>query len=423
STDTIQEAHNTTDEHWRAQQQPSRDVADPREPHQEIWIAGREPSPPPLADIILHGGRRMLLSMPAGGGKTMTVATAVHEAASRACLVLGPDRTYLHHVVKTWRMVSRRPLAGINIRPTRSGKAGDKLTTAGQLADWMAQQPPGALVVACYHDAGLIVQSHRDHHLPPWEHLIVEEAHRTAEGTISPDHPHAVIHYDDGILAYKRVYLTATPRIPCELPGPGDSRTEIAWAVDMPAQSIFGTHHSSVDRAELVAKGLLSPYQLMRIRVPELPSFPHWRAQAIGAAHLIEQHHLRRVVAALGDTKQAEAFACQLAVRMLDAEILIPPHKAVRYQHNQPVIRCQPATDPMSPDLDALVLPSSAYTTLELVDALSPLLGQHPQRAAQTVIIVPEPVAPNDGAPSAEPPAVLRRIAAALWAHDRADRR
>ncbi|MEU2995719.1 DEAD/DEAH box helicase [Streptomyces griseoincarnatus] len=371
-----------------------------------------------LPDVILNGGRRMLLSMPAGGGKTMTVATAVHEAASRACLVLGPDRTYLHHVVKTWRMVSRRPLAGIKIQPTRSGKVGDKLTTASQLADWMAQQPPGALVVARYSDAGLIAESHRDHHLQPWEHLVVEEAHRTVEAITSSDHPHAVIHYDDGILAHKRVYLTATPRIPSELPGPGDSRTEIAWAVDMPAQPIFGTHHASVDRAQLVDKGLLSPYRLMRIQVPELPRLPVWRAQAIGAAYLIEQHHLRRVVAVLRDRKQAEAFACQLAVHMLDAEILIPRQGAVWHPHNQPVIRCQRATDPMPPDLDALVLPSSAYTTLELVDALSPLLGQHPERAAQTAIIVPEPYDPDDDTPPTAPPAVLRRIAAALWAHD-----
>ncbi|MEU3099855.1 Helicase associated domain protein [Streptomyces sp. NPDC006967] len=400
--------------------QPSPGVADSLEHGQDFWVAGCEPSPPMLPDVILNGGRRRLLSMPAGGGKTMTVATAVHEAASRACLVLGPDRTYLHHVVKTWRMVSRGPLAGINIRPTRSGKAGDKLTSAGQLAGWMAQQPPGALVVARYSDAGLIAESHRDHHLPPWGHLVVEEAHRTVEGITSSDHPHAVIHYDDGILAYKRVYLTATPRIPSELPGPGDSRTEIAWAVDMPAQPIFGTHHPSADRAQLVDKGLLSPYRLMRIQVPELPRFPAWRTQALGVAHLIEQHHLRRVVAVLPDRKQAEAFACQLAVHMLDAEILIPQQRAVRYPHNQPVVRCQRATDPMPPDLDALVLLSSAYTTLELVDILSPLLGQHPECSAQTAIIVPEPFDPDDDAPPAASPAVLRRIAAALWAHNHA---
>ncbi|MER6610554.1 Helicase associated domain protein [Streptomyces sp. NPDC000927] len=406
----------TTDEHRHAQP-PRPNATEPLEHDQEFWIAGGEPSPPHLPDVILHGGRRMLLSMPAGAGKTMTAATAVHEAARPgACLVLGPDQGYLHHVVKTWRMVRRGPLAAINMQPTRSGKAGDRLTSASQLAHWMTQQPPGAVVTARYRDAGLIAESHRDHRLPPWEHLIIEEAHRTAEGTIDPHHPHAVIHYDDGILAYTRLYLTATPRIPSELPGPKDNRTEIAWAVDMPAQPIFGTHHPSVDRAQLVDKGLLSPYQLVRIQVPELPRFPVWRAQAIGAAHLIEQHHLRRVVAVLEDKKQAEAFACQLAVRMLDAEILTPGQGAVRYAHGQTVIRCQRMRDPKPSDLDAIVLPCTLYTTTDLVDALSPLMGQHVQRAAQTVIIVPEPVSPHDGTPALAP--VLRRIAAALWAHD-----
>jgi superfamily II DNA or RNA helicase len=410
----------STDEHPPVQwPQPVLDFAGPHEHEhgQVFWVTGREPSPPMLPDVILNGGRRVLLSMPSGGGKTMTVAAAIHKTASRACLVLGPDQTYLHHVVKTWRMVSKRPLAGISIRPTSSGTAGDKLTTAGQLADWMRQQPSGALVVARYRDAGLIAESHRDHHLPPWDDLIVEEAHRTYEGITSADHPHAVIHYDDGILAYNRVYLTATPRIPSELPGPGDSGTEIAWAVDMPHQPVFGTHHSIVDREQLVDNGLLSPYQLMRIQVPDLPGFPVWRTQALGTAHLIEQHRLRRVVAVLRNRKQAEAFACQLATQMLDAEILLPRETAVRYPHNQPVIRCQRATDPTPPDIDALVLPSSTYTTLELVDILSPLLGQHADRAAQTAIIIPEPVSPDTEAASAKPPAVLKRIAAALWAH------
>ncbi|MER6145198.1 Helicase associated domain protein [Streptomyces sparsogenes] len=412
----------STDERPPVQRpQPVPGFADAQEHEhgQDFWVTGREPSPPMLPDVILKGGRRVLLSMPSGGGKTMTVATAVHEVASRACLVIGPDRTYLHHVVKTWRMVSRGPLAGIKIRPANGGGAGDKLTTAGQLADWMRQQPSGALVVARFSDAALIAESHRDHHLPPWDHLVVEEAHRTYEGITSSDHPHAVIHYDDGILAYNRLYLTATPRIPGEPPGrPGDSRTEMDWAVDMPDQPIFGTHHSIVDREQLVDEGRLSPYQLMRIQVPDLPGFPAWRAQAIGAAQLIEQHRLRRVVAVLKDHKQAEAFGCQLAVQMLDAEILIPRETAVPYPHNQPVIRCQRATDPASSDIDALVLPSSAYTTLELVDILSPLLGQHPERAAQTAIIVPELVSPHGEASPAAPSAFLRRIAAALWAHD-----
>ncbi|MBF6050227.1 hypothetical protein GO001_34505 [Streptomyces sp. NRRL B-1677] len=345
----------------------------------------------------------------------------ITDRVGHSYLVLGPDLRYLRHVVKTWRMVRRGPLAAVNMQPTSSGKAGDRLASAGQLAHWMAQQPPGTLVLARYRDAGLIGESHRDHYLPPWGHLIIEEAHRTAEGVIGPDHPHAVIHYDDGILAYNRLYLTATPRIPRELPPPGEGRRNIAWGVDMLAQPIFGTHHPGVERPKLVDDGFLSPYQVMRICVPEPPGFPLWRAQAVGAAHVIEQHHLRRVVAVLENKKRAEAFACQLAVCMLDAEILTSGEGAVRYAHGQPVIRCQRATDPMPSDLDAIVLPSTYYSTMDLVNVLSPLMGQHVQRAAQTVIIVPEPVSPHDDTPVLPP--VLHRIGAAIWAHNPASTR
>ncbi|MFD3875352.1 hypothetical protein [Streptomyces sp. NPDC058623] len=84
----------------------------------------------------------------------MTAAVAAREAASPACQLLGPDTAYLHQVLRTWRTVGKGPLAGLNIRPTRSGTAGVRLNAvAGELAAWMAQQPPGALVVARHLDA------------------------------------------------------------------------------------------------------------------------------------------------------------------------------------------------------------------------------------------------------------------------------
>ncbi|MCX5374922.1 hypothetical protein [Streptomyces sp. NBC_00091] len=221
--------------------------------------------------------------MPAGADKTMTDAVAVHEAASPACLLLGSHTACLHQAVRTWRMVSKGPLAGLSIRPTRSGRAGVRLDgVAGELAAWMAQQPPGALVVVRHLDTVLIARSHRDHHLPYWEHLVVEEARRTAEGVITQDNLHAAIHYDDGILARTCLSPIATPPIPRDLPAPGDRQALVIWDVDMPAQPAFGTHHPAVQRPELVDTGLLTPYQLLRIQVPETLALPPWRAQAVG---------------------------------------------------------------------------------------------------------------------------------------------
>ncbi|MEN8651690.1 Helicase associated domain protein [Streptomyces sp. 21So2-11] len=391
-------------------------VAVPRTSDRGIWIAGTDARTPGVMDVVHNGGRRGLLSLPAGAGTTAVTAAMARELASPACLVLGPDRIHLRHVAKTWRMHHQGPIAAVNMSVKHGSKqGGTTVTSARELADWAARQPPGAVVVARYDDAELIARSHHDHRLPPWDHLIIEEAHRTAEGTVDRHHPHALIHYDDGILAYTRLYLTATPIIPHHLPMAGE--TEAVCAVNMTAQRIFGTLRPSVDRPQLVDDGVLSPYQVIRIPVSEPAGLPLWRAKAIGTAHVIEQHNLRRVVAVLPTQRQAEAFGSQLAVRMLDAEIVVPPWGAVRYKHNQPVIRCQRVSDPMPADLDAVVLPSSDCTTVELVNALRPLMGQHAERAAQTAIVMPES-APNAGAPPAEPPALLRRILAAVWAHD-----
>ncbi|MER6401390.1 Helicase associated domain protein [Kitasatospora sp. NPDC001603] len=392
-----------------------REGPDPADhPTRRLWMTCHERLPADFPDLLLYGGGRQLIDMPAGAGKTLVASVTADRTQGRACLVLGPDPAYLQAVVKTWRLVRHRSVAGINLHPTRSGRKDPRLTSATQLADWMAQHASEVLVVARYQDAELIAQCHRDHRLAPWDHLVVEDAHRTAEGSIGPDHPHAPIHYDDGIVAYNRLYLTATPRIPHEIPTGG--KAGCSWTVDMPAQEIFGTHQRRVERRELVDQNLLSPYQVIRTRVPETPTDP-WRAQVLGLAHVIEQHSLRRVVAVLENPKEAQSFASRLAWRMLDANILIPSQGTSRRRHDQPVIWCQTAGRPMPSDLDAIALPSDSYTTMGLVDTLAPLMGQHAERAPQTMIIVPEPFDLPAGA-GARRPAVMRRIAAALWAHD-----
>ncbi|MFF1411864.1 helicase associated domain-containing protein [Streptomyces sp. NPDC058289] len=216
-------------------------------------------SDPPfgLPHIPFHNGSRILLTMPAGADKTTTDAVAVHEVASPACLLLGPHTTCLHQAVRAWRTVSKGSLAGLNIRPTRSGRAGVRPERRrGRTGRLDGTAAPGALVVARHLDAALIAHSH---HLPPWEHLVIEEAHRTAEGVITQDHPHAAIHDDDGNLARTHLSLTATQPIPRELPAPGDRQALPIWAAHMPAQMLIGTHHPTAQRPELVETGSSAP--------------------------------------------------------------------------------------------------------------------------------------------------------------------
>lgn len=389
-------------------------------PHDPVfWTAAPEP-PPGLAPMIFGGGgQRTLISMPAGAGKTTTIASAVLELAPATCLVLGPDAPYLAEVAATWRKIGDRPQAGLGISP----RGGTRLTNAADLADWIRQQTPGALVLARYEQAQLIADSHRHHNLPAWGHLVVEEAHRTAEGIITPEHPHAGIHYDDRILARRRIYLTATPRIPRQM-APGLKARDVDWAVHMPAQKIFGSHLPSTNRQTLEDEELLAPCQLAVVRVRRNPVSQRprqWSAEANATAQIIEKLQLRRVAVALATKDVAQKFAMQLAVDMLSAEILLEGDPAVRHAHDEPVIRCVRDTYPQMPrNLDAIVLPDPNCTAAQLVNVLRPLMAQDVRHVARTRVLVPHAVDSDDEPPS-DQSLLVQRVTAAFWAHDPAD--
>lgn len=384
-----------------------------------FWTADSEP-PPGLAPMIFAGGgRRTLFSMPAGAGKTTTVASAVLETAPETCLVLGPDVPYLREVAATWRKICDRPQAGLGFSP----RGGTRLTTAAALADWIGQQTPGALVFARHEQARLIADSHRHHDLHGWGHLIVEEAHRTAEGVITPEHPYADIHYDDRILARRRIYLTATPRIPRQM-APGLKARDVDWAVHMPAQKIFGSHLSSASRQALEDEELLAPSELAVVRVRRNPASQRprqWSTEAGTTAQIIEKLQLRRVAVALATKDAAREFGLRLAANMLDAEILLEGDPAVRYAHDQPVIRCVRGTySPLPRNLDAIVLPDPNCTATQLVDVLRPLMAQDARHVARTRVLVPHAVDNDDDLPSAQS-LLVQRVTAAFWAHHPTD--
>nr|WP_272920417.1 Helicase associated domain protein [Streptomyces sp. SID8380] len=381
-----------------------------------FWTADSEPLPALAPMIFGGGGCRTLFSMPAGAGKTITVASAVLESAPDICLVLGPDAPYLREVAATWREICDRPQAGLGCSP----RGGIRLASAADLADWIRQQTSGALVFARYEHARLIADSHRHHDLPAWGHLIVEEAHRTAEGVITPEHPHAGIHYDDRILARRRVYLTATPRIPRQM-APGLKARDVDWAVHMPAQKIFGRHIASTNRQALEDEELLAPCELGVVRIRRNPASQRpqqWSTEANATAQLIEKLQLRRVAVILATKGAAEKFGLQLAVDMLDAEILLEGDPAVRYAHKQPVIRCVRDTYPQMPrNLDAIVLPDPNCTATQLVNVLRPLMAQDVRHVTRTRALVPHAV-DSDNAPPSDQPVLVQRVTAAFWAHD-----
>ncbi|MGW1641546.1 DEAD/DEAH box helicase family protein [Streptomyces lavendulae] len=253
----------------------------------ELWARQRA-----AADCVLNafamGSERQQVIMPCGTGKTHLAVHIAHELtlASRSLTVL-PTLQLLNQTARVW-YTSGRPGRYLGVcsdaqtsEPVLNGVL-TMISDPAHLAAAVRTADGPVSVFATYASLPKLAEAHRRRLLPRWDIAVVEEAHRTAEGVITPDNPHAEIHYDDGILARTCLCVTATPPIPCALPAPGDRQTLVIWDVDLPAHPACGTYNPTVQRPEPVETGLLTPYQLLRIQVPERLALPRGRAQGVG---------------------------------------------------------------------------------------------------------------------------------------------
>ncbi|KAF5990241.1 hypothetical protein [Streptomyces sp. WAC00263] len=191
------------------------------------------------------------------------------------------------------------------------------------LADWIANHPH-TLVAAPYTALDTLQEAHREHRLPAWDLIVVEEAHRTALEPLTRN-PYAAVHFDDLVPALGRLYLTATAqiRLSAKPPRPG---TRPEPAVAMTDNPLFGQPIDTVTRNELVRRGLVSPYQLDLIPVlaPNATPYTLQRAAAYAVAHSIRRHHLRRIWSVHHTRDHAHEFALLLAAQLDNAHITAP---------------------------------------------------------------------------------------------------
>ena len=71
------------------------------------------------------------------------------------------------------------------------------------------------VVFSTYHSIDVVSRAQKDHGLPAFDLVICDEAHRTTGVTLKDEDDSAFvrIHSDDHVVAKKRLYMTATPRI------------------------------------------------------------------------------------------------------------------------------------------------------------------------------------------------------------------
>ena len=187
-----------------------------------------------------------------GTGKTLIAALAAEGLKAGRVLVAVPTLDLLAQTARAWSLAGRtgRTAAVCGVQEILHTRADGQVTT--DPAELAHLASAGQVTVYCtYASLPVLTTAHRAHGVPPWDLIIIDEAHRTA-GLLGK--AWGALHHDTEIPARRRLYLTATPRIV-------DSDDSMLASMD--DQDLFGPTVYRMDTGDAIAQGLLADYQIL----------------------------------------------------------------------------------------------------------------------------------------------------------------
>ncbi|MFF1263565.1 Helicase associated domain protein [Streptomyces sp. NPDC058321] len=396
-----------------------------------------------------------------GTGKTLIAARTTARVAPRGrVLVLLPTLDLLSQTIRSWRLAGRKGTA-VAVCSQRQALDHEPLgadipltTNPSELTALTTTPQPGPVTTyATYASLPAVVTAHRDHHLPPWDLVVVDEAHRTA-GRLGK--AWAAVHHDDQVPAARRLYLTATPRLwdPDE---DQDGETEAVASMD--DETVFGPVAYQLTLSDAIDLGLLADYQIL-VPVVTDEDLRDWLATGPGAGvdglrlagrqvaalRAIHDHQLRRILTFHHRVADARAFATTLA----DTTASLPPDlrpadlwaEWISGSHAPQVRRrllleFASHTDPHTPAvlsnarvlgegidvpaIDAVVFVDPKNSPVDTVQAVGRALRQQPGAGKKATLVVPvylTPAEDPDDLLSANAYTPLWHTIQALRAHD-----
>ncbi|WP_416972124.1 Helicase associated domain protein [Streptomyces sp. 4F14] len=411
---------------------------------------------------ILGNHTRASVIAACGTGKTLIAARTTARIAPRGqVLVLLPTLDLLSQTIRSWRLAGRK---GTTIAVCSQRQALDHeplgadvplTTNPAELAALAAQFSSGPVTVyATYASLPAVIAAHRDHRLPSWDLVVVDEAHRTA-GRLGK--AWAAVHHDDQVPAARRLYLTATPRIWDPEDAPDGDGTETVASMD--DETLFGPVAYHLNLSDAIDLGLLADYQIL-VPVVTDTDLRDWLATGAGAGvdglHLagrqvaalraIHDHKLRRILTFHHRVADARAFATTLTETAAALPDLLRPRGLwadwVSGSHTPQIRRrllleFTSHTSPDAPavlsnarvlgegidvpDIDAVVFVDPKNSPVDTVQAVGRALRQHPGAGKKATLVVPVYLTPDEdpddllGADAYTP---LWRTIQALRAHD-----
>ena len=243
-------------------------------------------------DGVINGlatADRGKLILACGTGKTFTSLRIAETMAGKGkkVLFLVPSLALLSQTLNEWTQQARVPLRNFavcsdsdigktkvseddRVIATRSELDFPSTTNAKSLANAIQTRHDDdhmTVVYSTYHSLNVLSDAQMSYNISEFDLIICDEAHRTTGATFSDEDESTfvMVHSDDNIMAKKRLYMTATPRIYSE-----DAKaTEAVELCSMDDEAIFGKELYVINFSTAVSLGLLVDYKVIVLSVEE----------------------------------------------------------------------------------------------------------------------------------------------------------
>lgn len=384
-----------------------------------------------VTGAVTAGEQRVTVVSACGTGKTlMAAATAERLVPRGSVLVVVPTLALLTQTIQRWRQAGRAGAAlGISsLKQRRSGLRPEQALMTNKpgriLAALSAADGP-VTVFSTYASLPVLCRLHHSYGLPPWDLMVIDEAHRTCK---KAGRGWGTVHSDEALLAKLRLYMTATPRI-FNTAAPAGTLTALFEALPdatMDRQDIFGPVVYRLPLPQAIERGILADYRVLMpvitdtdlreiLTDPPARSAHHngLRTAALHVAVLraLAEHDLRRVLVFHNRIAAARAFAAALPTTAAETgDALNLPSlwsQAIDSQHTpsqrQRLLRDFAASDQPAvlsnvrvlnegvdiPATDAIVFAAPRESVIDAIQAIGRALRQQPGQGKKATLVLP----------------------------------
>ena len=237
-----------------------------------------------LNDVVagFNGENRGQMLMACGTGKTLTslrIAERLAEGKDRFLVLYAvPSISLMHQAIRYWSEQRTVPQAYIGVCSDPSVSHGERteipivemeigVSTDERRIASALKRDTGRMTVmfATYHSMGAVMKAQKMANVA-FDLVVCDEAHRTTgiEGRSS----FTLVHNDENIVARKRLYMTATPKIyKAALRTRASNADNTLYSMDR--QSVYGQTLYRLDFSNAIDLKLLSDYKVIVLGVDE----------------------------------------------------------------------------------------------------------------------------------------------------------